>query len=71
MRELCAGEISLVQGSGVNFTSPITMGLLNNLADATAVGKATLGAFSVGYAIGTWLNNTFDLSTKIVDELTG
>ncbi len=71
MRELCAGERSLVQGSGLNFTTPITMGLLNNVADATTVGKAVTGAFGVGYAIGTWLNNTFDLSTKIVDVLDG
>lgn len=69
MRELCAGELSLVQGATLNFTSPITFGMLNSVTNATTVGKAVTTAFGVGYAIGTWLNNTFDLSTKIVDAI--
>ena len=67
MRELCMGEMSLVQGAGVNFNSPLTVGMFNSVADTFVVAKAVTTAFTAGYAIGTWLNNTFDLSTKIVD----
>jgi hypothetical protein len=69
MRELCTQELCVVQGAGVNFNSPITPGLLNSVANATTVAKAVVASFTLGYAIGTWLNDKFDLSTKIVDAL--
>ena len=68
MRELSSQEIFEV-GGGINFTTPITMTLLNNVAEATIVGRWVTGAYGVGYLIGTYLNNQFNLSTKIVDRL--
>jgi hypothetical protein len=69
MRELTQDEVCCVGGAAVNFTSQITLGLLNNVADATVVGRATALSFGIGYAIGTWLNNTFNISTRIVDAI--
>jgi hypothetical protein len=68
MRELTNDEVCCV-GGAVDFTSPITLGLMNNVANATVVGRATALSFGVGYAIGTWLNNTFQISTRIVDAI--
>jgi hypothetical protein len=69
MRELCTEELSLVQGANLYFTSSISFATINSVANASTVAKALTTAFGAGYAVGTWLNNTFDLSTKIVDAL--
>ena len=68
MRELNCGEIRCV-GGALNFTSPVTLATVNNVADATTVGRVLTTSFAVGYAIGTWLNNKFNLSTRIVDAI--
>ncbi len=68
MRELSSLEIFEV-GGGINFTTPVTMSLLNNVANATVVGRWASAAFGAGYLLGTYLNNRFDLSTKLVDLL--
>jgi hypothetical protein len=71
MRELTATEIFAVGGAnGLNFNSPVTLGTLNNVANATTVGKMTSLAFGVGYAIGSYLNERFSLSMRIVDLIT-
>jgi hypothetical protein len=70
MRELTATEIFEVGGAGgLNFTSSITVGTLNSVSNATTVGKMVSLSFGVGYAIGSYLNEKFNLSTKIVDLL--
>lgn len=68
MRELTGNEIFEV-GGGITFTTPITMTLLNNVADATVVGRWAALSFSAGYYIGTKLNEKFNLSGKLVDLL--
>ena len=68
MRELSSMEIFEV-GGGLNFTSAVTFKLLNNVAEATTVGKWVSASFTAGYLVGTYLNNQFDISTRIVDAL--
>ena len=71
MRELTATEILEVGGAGgLNFTSSISLGTLNSVSNATTVGKMVSLSFGVGYAIGSYLNERFYLSSKIVDLLT-
>lgn len=67
MRELSRTETSAVGGGVLNFTTPITMRLLNNVAMTSTVGFWLSASFSAGYTVGTYLNSKFDLSTKIVD----
>lgn len=70
MRELTATEIFDVCGAGgLNFSSPITMSTLNSVSNATTIGKMVSLSFGVGYAIGSYLNEKLNLSTKIVDAL--
>ncbi len=70
MRELTMMEIAGVTGAGpLTYTTHITTGLMNNVANATTVGRMVAISFTAGYAVGTWLNNTFDLSTRIVDRI--
>jgi hypothetical protein len=70
MRELTIDEIFEVGGAGpLNFTTPVTSSMLNNVANATTVGRMLSLSFGFGYAIGSYLNATFGLSTKIVDYL--
>jgi hypothetical protein len=68
MRELSNQEV-LAVGGGLSFSTPVTMSLLNNVANATTVGKWLSGSFAAGYGIGSYLNTRFSLSTKIVDAL--
>jgi hypothetical protein len=71
MRELTANEIFEVGGAaGLNFSSPINATTMNSVANATAAGRMVGLAFGVGYAIGTYLNERYSLSTRIVDLLT-
>lgn len=71
MRELTANEIFEVGGaSGLNFNSPMTTSTLNNVANATTVGRMVTLSFGIGYAIGTYLNERYSISTRIVDLLT-
>ena len=71
MRELTANEIFEVGGAGpLDFTSSITWSLLNNISNANAVGKMVSVSFGAGYAIGSFLNAYFGISTWIVDRLT-
>jgi hypothetical protein len=71
MRELTATELFEVGGAGpLSFTTPITSSVLNDVASATQVGKMVSLSFGVGYAIGSYLNERFNLSMKIVDFLT-
>jgi hypothetical protein len=71
MRELTATEIFAVGGAnGLNFNSPVTLGTLNSVSNATTVGKMVSLSFGIGYAIGSYLNEKFNLSTKIVDLIT-
>lgn len=71
MRELTATEIFEVGGAdGLKFSSPITLGTLNTVSNATTVGRMVTGSFAVGYAIGTFLNERLNLSMHIVDLLT-
>ena len=70
MREMTMNEICCVGGgTGLEFTSPITLSTMNNVANATTVGRVAGVSFAIGYAVGTWLNNKFDISTRIVDLL--
>jgi hypothetical protein len=70
MRELQANEmLCCAGGGGLNFTSPVTLGTLNSVSNATTVGRMLTASFTVGYAIGTYLNDKFDLSTRIVDRI--
>jgi len=70
MRELHANELlCCAGGGGLNFTTPLTMSTLNNVANATTVGRMVALSFTAGYAIGTYLNDKFDISTRIVDRL--
>jgi hypothetical protein len=70
MRELTATEIFEVSGAnGLSFTSPVTLSTLNSVSNATTVGKMLSLSFGVGYAIGSYLNEKFNISTKIVDLL--
>jgi hypothetical protein len=71
MRELSSTEVFEVGGGVLQFTTPITMSLLNNVASATTVGTWLSASFSAGYFIGTYLNRKYDLSTKIVDAISG
>lgn len=71
MRELTATEIFGVGGAeGLNFTSPINAATLNNVAKASTVGRMVTASFALGYAIGTYLNERYSISTRIVDLLT-
>jgi hypothetical protein len=68
MRELSGTEIFEVGGGeGITFTTPVTMTLLNDVANATTVFRWLAGSFGAGYFVGTWMNQRFDISTKIVD----
>ncbi len=68
MRELTATEIFEVGGAGgLNFTSSITLGTLNSVSNFSTVTKMGSLAFGVGYAIGSYLNERFSLSMRIVD----
>lgn len=69
MRELDSSEI-LAVGGALSLTTPLTAGLLNSVSNFNAVTKLVTAAFGVGYAIGTFLNDQFDISTKIVDAIT-
>jgi len=68
MRELTMNEICCV-GGAVDFTSPVTLALMNNVSNATMIGRALGASFALGYVIGTWLNNSLSLSTRIVDAI--
>lgn len=71
MRELTADEIFEVGGAaGLEFTSPVTLSTLNNVSNATTVGRMVGLAFGIGYAIGSYLNERYSLSMRIVDLLT-
>jgi hypothetical protein len=69
MRELSSTEVFEVGGGVLQFTTPITMSLLNNVASATTVGTWVSASFTAGYYIGSYLNTRFNLSTKIVDAI--
>ena len=69
MRELSSTEIFGVSGGVLQFTSRITMSLLNNVGYATTVGSWVSASFTAGYFLGSVLNDRFDLSTKIVDAI--
>jgi len=69
MRELDATEIMAVRGAGVTFTTPLTLGMLNDISTLSGVGRYVTAAFSAGWSVGTYLNNKFDLSTRIVDAI--
>lgn len=68
MRELSSQEICEV-GGGINFTTPITMTLLNDVAIVRTISPWVSGAFAAGYFVGTKLNERFNLSGKLVDLL--
>lgn len=70
MRELNSMELCEVSGAvSVKFTTPLTVGMLNTLTNFSPVAKYASGAFTAGYAVGTWLNDTFGISTRIVDAI--
>jgi hypothetical protein len=70
MRELNADEMLCCAGGGpLNFSSPMTTGTLNNVANATTVVRMLALSFTVGYSIGTYLNDKFNISTRIVDRI--
>ncbi|HTQ35678.1 MAG TPA: hypothetical protein VMH77_01470 [Steroidobacteraceae bacterium] len=70
MRELDSTEIMNVSGAGVNFTTPLTLSMLNDISVFGGVTRFATAAFSAGYALGTYLNDEYDISTKVVDVLT-
>lgn len=69
MRELSSIEITGVSGAGMTFTTPVNASTLNDLSKFGGVTKYATAAFSVGYAIGTWLNERYNISGRIVDAL--
>lgn len=72
MRELTATEIFEVGGAGdLTFSSPVTLAMLNNVSSASAIFKMAVASYGLGYALGTWLNNKFDISTSLLDWLMG
>jgi hypothetical protein len=69
MRELQANEmLCCAGGGGLTFTTPLTMTTVNNVANATTVGRMLALSFTAGYAVGTYLNDKFNISTRIVDR---
>jgi hypothetical protein len=71
MRELTATEIFGVGGAGgLTFTTALTPSVVNNVANATTVGRMVALSFGVGYAVGSYLNEKFSISTWLVDKLT-
>jgi hypothetical protein len=67
MRELTREEVTEVSGGildKLGFVAGIEAGLT-----VIAVGGALYGTWEASHAVGTWLNNTFDLSTSLLDFL--
>jgi hypothetical protein len=69
MRELTYGEASDVGGASLKLTTPLTWSLLNNVGNFNTVTKLAVASFSAGYAVGTFLNETFGISDRIVAAL--
>jgi hypothetical protein len=56
MYELMADDVAAVGGGlALNYTTNITLGMLNSVDMASRIGGQLGLAFSVGYAIGTFL----------------
>ncbi len=71
MRELSFDEAFEVGGGDpLTFTTPITTAVLNDFVKANQIASAVGGSFIVGWTIGTWFNNRYGISTKIVDLIT-
>jgi hypothetical protein len=69
LKVLSAAE--LPQVSGGNNGPPIWPGMPASSALATSMAPwaMAVGAFAGGFAVGTYLNNTFGISSWIVDQL--
>ena len=69
MRELNASEITGVSGGGLTFTGSLTLSMLNDVATLSGVLRYASAAFSAGYAVGTYLDSRYNISSKIADLL--
>jgi hypothetical protein len=69
MEIMTHSEIALVSGGmDILGITEVASGL-KTFGTVTAVSAALYTSFQTGFTVGTWLNNTFDLSTRIINRV--